>query len=290
MHCHAGVLQRVQQPGHRLPGDRGVDQQRLGGVADAGPAGLGVQQDALGDVQVGGFVHVDVAVADAGLDRGYLRVADHRVDQARSPARDHHVDQAASLNQVGNGGRGPAADSSWTASAGRSWPTSEPRSTVDQRLVGLRRRRAAAQQHGIAGLERQSEGVDGHVGPALVDHSDHTERDALLPQLQPVGQGVAAQHLTDRVGQPRDLAQTGGDAVDALRVQCQPVEHRGRRAGGPGRVEVFGVGRQDLLGVREDLLGGGVQRPVFGCRRHQGQDAGGDPGAARGVVYLLAQV
>ena len=68
----------------------------------------------------------------------------------------------------------------------------------------------------------------------------------LLAQLQPVGQRAAAQHLADRVGQPGDLAQTGGDAVDALRVERQPVEHRLGGARRPGGVEIFGVGRQDL--------------------------------------------
>ena len=108
--------------------------------------------------------------------------------------------------------------------------------------------------------------------------------------MQPVGQGVAAQHLPDRVGQPGDLAQPGGDSLHPLEVQRQPVEHRGRRAGGPGGFEIFGVGRQDQLGVAAHRLGGGPQRLVFRDRRQQREGAGGDPGAACGVVDLAAQV
>ncbi len=100
MHRHARVLQGADQPRQGLPGDRGVDQQRLGGIAHAGPTGLGVQHDPFGHLEVGGVVDVDMAVADTGLDGRHLCVADHRIDQACSPARDHHVDQAAGLDQV----------------------------------------------------------------------------------------------------------------------------------------------------------------------------------------------
>ena len=98
----AGVLQRIDQSRHGLIGDRQINQERLGRVADARATGLGIQQDSLGHVQVGGVMNVDVAVADPGLDGRHLRVADHRVDQAGSPARYHDVDQAAGLNQMGD--------------------------------------------------------------------------------------------------------------------------------------------------------------------------------------------
>src|SRR5271155_5752250 len=68
VHGDTGVLQSSDQPRDGLPGDRGVDQQRLGGVAHAGATGLGVQQDPFGHLEVGGVVHVDVAVADTGLN------------------------------------------------------------------------------------------------------------------------------------------------------------------------------------------------------------------------------
>ena len=266
MHRHPGVLQGGHQPGHGVIGDRGVDQQRLGGVADTGPAGLGVQQDPFRHLQVGAFVHVDVTVADTGLDGGHLRVADHRVDQARSAARDDHVDQAAGLDEVGDGGP-IGGRKQLDRVGGQVLADQRVAQHVDECLVGLRGRRAAAQQHGVTGLERQTESVDGDVGPALVDHADHAERNPLLAQMQPIGQGVAAQHLTDRVGQPRDLAQTGGDPVDALRVQRQPIEHRGGCAGGPGGLEILGIGRKDPLGVGRDGLRRGLQRMVLGDRR-----------------------
>src|SRR3546814_20386699 len=71
----------------------------------AGTTGLGVEHDGLGHVQIGRRVHVDVAVAGAGLDGGHLSVADDGVEQASTAARDHHVDAAASLDQVGANGK-----------------------------------------------------------------------------------------------------------------------------------------------------------------------------------------
>ena len=104
MHRDARVLQRLGQPGQGGIGDRGVDQQRLGGVAHAGPARLGVEQDAFGHIEIGRLMHVDMAIADTGLDGGHHRVAHHRVDQACSAARDHDVDEAAGLDQMGDAG------------------------------------------------------------------------------------------------------------------------------------------------------------------------------------------
>ena len=65
-----------------------VDEQRLGRVAHRGAVGLGVEHDALGHVEVGGGVDVDVAVADAGLDHGHRRLLDDRPDQPGAAARD----------------------------------------------------------------------------------------------------------------------------------------------------------------------------------------------------------
>lgn len=110
---------------------------------------------------------------------------------------------------------------------------------------------AAAQQCSVTRLECQPEGIHGDIGAALVDHADHAQGDALLAQLQPVGQGIATQHFTDRIAQSRDLPQPGGDTVDSLRVQGQPVQHGGRGVRLARRVQVFGVGRQDLVAVSQ---------------------------------------
>ena len=109
---------------------------------------------------------------------------------------------------------------------------------VHQRRVGVHRRRTATQQHGIAGLERQPERVDGDVGPALVDDSDHAERNPLLAQLRPLGRvrprstspiGIGqACHLSQPVRRCRRRAGGSARAGPASRPACLP---RGRRRG-----------------------------------------------------------
>ena len=99
--------------------------------------------------QVGAFVHVDVTVADTGLDGGHLRVADHRVDQAGAAARDDHVDQAAGLDQVRDGG--PIGGRKQLDRVGRQILADQRGAQhVDERLVGLSRptsSRAAARRY-----------------------------------------------------------------------------------------------------------------------------------------------
>ena len=111
-----------------------------------------------------------------------------------------------------------------------------------------------------------------------------------MTQLQPVGQRAATQHFADRVGQAGDLAQSGCDAVDALGVQRQPVEHGVRGSGGPGRFEVLLVGGQDLVHAGEHGVGRRMQSAVlrFGAQRRQ--SACRDAGPSGGVVDLRAQV
>ncbi|OOL28021.1 hypothetical protein GQ85_35030, partial [Rhodococcus rhodochrous] len=100
VHGDAVVLQHLQQPGYGGVGDGLVHQNRLGGVAHAGPAGLGVDDDLLGHVQIGRRVHVHVAVAHARLDGGHGGVADDGGDQAGTAARDDDVDESACLDEV----------------------------------------------------------------------------------------------------------------------------------------------------------------------------------------------
>ena len=230
-----------------------------------------------------------MTIADAGLDGRHLGVADHGVDQSRSPARDDDVDQAAGLDQMGDAGAVVAGQQLHGVSR-QALVTERGPQRADQCRVGMRRRGTAAQQHGVAGFERQPERVDGHVGPAFVDDADHAERNPLLTQLQAIGQRASAHQFADRVGQAGDLTQPVGDAVDALRVEGEPVEHGGRGSGCAGGVQVFGVGGQDVVGAGEQGVGGRVQRPVLRRGAQRAQRAGRDAGPAGGVVDLFAQV
>jgi len=84
--------------------------------------------------------------------------------------------------------------------------------------------RSAAEHRCVTALERQGGDVDGHIGPGLVDDTDHTERHAHLADLDAVGQAAAAHHLADRVGEQFDLGHGVGERADAGLIQGQPVQ------------------------------------------------------------------
>ena len=230
-------------------------------------------------------MHVDVAVADTGLDGRHGGVADDGVDQARPAARDDDVDEAAGLDQVRDAG--PVGAGQQLHRVGVQ-PLGHQRGAQrgHECRVGPRRRRTTAQQHGVARLQREPERVDRDVRPALVDHADDTERNALLAHLQAVGQRAAAQHLADRVGQAGDLTQSGGDAVDALGFSASRSSIALGGARSAGGVEIFGVGGQDLVDAARARRRRPHAAPGSWSRCSACQRAGRDAGAAGGVVYL----
>ena len=87
--------------GRKARRDVGVDEQRLGRVADAGALGLGVEDDALRGVEVGARVDVDVAVARRRVDDRHRRDALERRLQPLAAARDDQVDDALLGGQLG---------------------------------------------------------------------------------------------------------------------------------------------------------------------------------------------
>lgn len=99
MHGDPGCLERFGDAGYELLGHCRMYQKRLGGVADRATVCLGVEDDALGHVEVGCGVDVDVAVADTCLDHRHGRLGDHCLDQAGPSPRDEHIDKSARLHQ-----------------------------------------------------------------------------------------------------------------------------------------------------------------------------------------------
>ena len=79
---HAVVMQHGHDRGQKRIGHSTVDQQRLGGIAHAHALGLGIDDNVERLIKVGGFMHVDVAVARARLDHRHKRLAHAALDQA----------------------------------------------------------------------------------------------------------------------------------------------------------------------------------------------------------------
>jgi hypothetical protein len=134
---------------------------------------------------------------------------------------------------------------------------------------------AAAQQNRVARLEAETGGVGRHVGPRLVDHADHAERDAHLGDLDAAGPLAGAAHLAHGVGERGDVAQRVGHLRDPLRSQQQAVEERVGQALFAAALHVGLVGRQDLVLGRLQCVGHAVQHAVLRLRRQRAQFARG---------------
>ena len=87
--------------GQELVGDGRVDEQGLGGVADARALDLGVDGDPPRHLQVGVGVHVDVAVAGGRVDDRHGGDVLERRLQAFAAARDQQVDEAVLGRELG---------------------------------------------------------------------------------------------------------------------------------------------------------------------------------------------
>ena len=95
--------QGLGRPGQEDRGDRAMDEQRLGRVADARALDLGVDDDLDRHVEVAAGIDVDVAVALVVLQDRHLRLGDDAADQALAAARDGQVDELGQAQQLADG-------------------------------------------------------------------------------------------------------------------------------------------------------------------------------------------
>ena len=97
----AALRQRARAPREERLRDVRVHEQRLGRVADARPLRLRIDGDRQRLLEVGGAVHVDVAVARRRIDHRHRRDALERLLQPLAAARDDQVDAARLRRQLG---------------------------------------------------------------------------------------------------------------------------------------------------------------------------------------------
>ena len=180
--------------------------------------------------EVGGRVHVDVAVARRGVDHGHAGDGADRLLQALSPARDDQVDDALELGELGQL-LAPAAGHE-RQRARRAGPRASAASRAIRASTSFEcaARGRAAQQHRVAGLQAQRGGVDRDVRARLVDDGDHAQRDSNLAEVEPVGQAPAVDDLAHRVGQRGDRPRAVGDPAHPRLVERQAV-HQARPRG-----------------------------------------------------------
>ena len=238
---HAVVVQYSNDRRQKRIGHSTVDQQRLGGIAHAYALGLGINDNVERLIKVGGFMHVDVAVARARLDHRHKRLAHAALDQACTSARNEYVDNTAELHELAGG----------LAVGGLDHRHGLAREALGLERIGQQLRnhgtrvigqRAAAQNAGVAGADADARGVGRHVGARLVDHSDQAQRHAHTGQVHAACKHAVVEHAADGIGQLGELLQAGGHALDALGRQPQAIEQSGRgaRIARSGHIELVG--------------------------------------------------
>ena len=282
-----GVAQVREHAGQEPLGDAGIDQQRLGRVADARALDLGVVGDRAGHLKIGVLVNVDVAVARRGVHHRHGRHRLQRLLQTLAAPRDHQVHQALGGRQLGQLGAVSAVEQ-LDRPLGKPGFAHSLAHDCRQGPVGARGVARSPEHDRIAALQGERGAVHGHVRPRLVDDRDHAERHPDLLHPQAACEHALLDHLAHRVRQRRDVPHPRGHGRHPLLVERQPiaegvVEPRSALVG-----EVRGVRLEDLVAALAEQLGeprqscvlrlGGGSRQLARGPLGRGADVGDRPG------------
>ena len=165
----------IDQHGHQRlaafsPARLAIDQQGLGGAADAGAPHLGVEHDLLRHVGLGAWRRHrhGRCLPDARIPARALPPARARPGSCRRAARSRRycrtgpasIAPTASRSRIGT---------SWIASSGSLATRRPARQSRMDRARRTVRIRTAAQDRGIAGLQAERAGIGGDIGAAFID-------------------------------------------------------------------------------------------------------------------------
>ena len=262
-----------------------MHQQALKRVADAGALDFAVVGEAQGHAEIRPFIYIKVAHAHVVLEHGHGGGFAHGAHQRFPAPGDHDVHIFVKFAERGDGGaiRGfhdlrrilgqPGAAQRFVEEPG-------------QREVGMDGLRAAAQDHGVSGLQAKDGGVDGDVGARLENHGDDPERDAHLADHKPVGALPLLLDDADFISHLGDM-QTGiGHIRHDARREGEPVEARSVHVCGLGGVHVEGVGLEDVRLAFDEQCGERAQGLRFGRGSGGREHAGGLLGALPHLFHL----
>ena len=245
--------------------DAARDEQRFHRVACAEALRFRVVRDAHGLVEVRLVVDVDVAHAVQVLDHRDARLALQALDQAFAAARHDHVDVILHGDQLADGGAVGGLDHLHRG-FGQARRLEAFVHARGDRLVGVDRFGAAAQDRGVARLQAQPRGVGGDVRARFVNDADHAERHAHLAHLDARRPVAQFDDLADRIGKLRDLPQAVGHGRDALVREREAIDRSFVEPGSARGFEVARVGREQRLRVALERLRRCSQRLVLGVR------------------------
>ena len=225
-HFDAGFDQVFDQhravAGIELP----INQQTFRRPANARAPCFGVQHHAARLFHIGVAVGIDVADAFQMRKDRHPRLALHQSHKALAPTRHDDVDvihrrqhrrhhlAVAGGDQLNSGLRQPrlAQPAHHAVMKGRG---------------GMKAFRPTAQDHGIARLKAQGPCIRRDIGPAFINHANHTQWRRHPLNVQPIRPVPFSQNPPHRIALFGHSAQRIDNAAQAVIVQPQPVQHRG---------------------------------------------------------------
>mmetsp|Transcript_2547 Transcript_2547/g.9779 ORF Transcript_2547/g.9779 Transcript_2547/m.9779 type:complete len:349 (+) Transcript_2547:1992-3038(+) len=277
-HGDAGVPQR----GHdgapcRRRDDIAVQQDRFARVARGGVVGLGVDDDGGGFRGIGRRVDVDVADAvgvaqDRDLGRplnaaheGVRASRDDEVDELGRPrvAQDRRdvlaaLDERDGVRQLLSSREGTRVVVSWGGGGGVEGVGDD----AAQARARPARLFAALEDEPAARSEREAGDLRQRVGPRLEDDEHDAERGRPLLEDEALRELAAERDAAQRVGHRRERARPRRQRRELLLRETEPLPQRRRHLAvfAPRRgLDVFRVGREDLIRVRFQRVGDGAE-------------------------------
>ena len=201
-----------------------MDQHALHRIAHGGAGALGVAQDAHRHIQIGIFVHIDVAHAVAVPQHRDVAVLHDVAHKGVGAARNDEVDVLVHFEHDGDVlARGQQA----TPAVRHPRRDARVAQDIEQRLVGAHRFASALEQHRVAALEAQAANLNQCVRTRFKDHADHADGAADAREHQTVGQLGAQLLPPDGILHRGKLLKPRADVFQLVRVEFEPLE-RGR--------------------------------------------------------------
>ena len=246
----AGGAEASRDGGKERGSDVAMHEQGLDGVADPRPLRLGVVHQVGGHPEIRGRVDEDVHESLVVLqDRDTGALCDHPDELFPAPG-DDQIEVARQIQQRGD--RRPVGVlDELDRVGGRADLLEGLRQHGGDLRVGLDGFAAAAEHHGVAGLQAEAGRVGRDVRTRLVDETDHAERDPNTRDLDPVRPAPGIERLAHRIGQRGDLPERLRHLLDARVGECQAVEERPRV---PARARALEIGPVGLEELRRLLL------------------------------------
>ncbi len=265
------------------------DEQPFAGIAGTVLLRLGVVGHLHGHGDIAGVVHVGVAVAVQVLDDGHLGIAADALDQALAAAGDDDVHVLRHGDEVPHG-FAVGGLHELHGIAGQAGLLERLLHKAREGPIGIDGLGTAPQNAGVAALDAQRGGLDGHVGAAFVDHAEDADRHAHLAHADAAGLLAHAGYLADHVAHGCELFAAQGAGLQDLGSELEPVHHGLGEAGSPGAFEIAGVVRLQGDGVVAQAAGQRQQCPVLDGRWRPGHQRGGGLGLGSEGVESFGDV